>query len=251
MMLKTTMPSTTVPSTTVPSATLSDTPLSDTKLPATNPNGMQRTATKLLIFGATGTVGRELVKQALAQGYGVTAFARTPSKVELQHENLTVVQGDVLDATAVERAVRGQDVVLCALGAGAKGQVRSEGTKQIIQAMEKTGVRRLICQSTLGVGDSRSNLTFFWKYIMFGLLLRNAYADHVQQEAYVKASHLDWTIVRPAAFTDGERTGTYQHGFPGTDQSTTLKISRADVADFMLQQIVDDRYLCATPGLSY
>ncbi len=245
-MLKTTMATTTMPSTTLPTATLPE-----ANPPATEPNGRQRTTTKLLIFGATGTVGREVVKQALAQGYGVTAFARTPSKIEMQHENLTVVQGDVLDPVAVEHAVRGQDVVICALGAGAKGQVRSEGTKQIIQAMEKTGVRRLICQSTLGVGDSRSNLTFFWKHIMFGLLLRNAYADHVQQEVYVKASQLDWTIVRPAAFTDGERTGIYQHGFAGTDKSTTLKISRADVADFLLKQIVDDQYLCATPGLSY
>ena len=245
-MVKTTMPITTMPTTTMP-----DTNLSTTHRPAAHANGAQRTTTKLLIFGATGTVGRELVQQALAQGYAVTAFARTPTKLALQHENLTIVQGDVLDPAAVERAVPGQDVVLCALGAGAKGQVRSEGTKHIVAAMEKVGVRRLICQSTLGVGDSRSNLNFFWKYIMFGLLLRNAYADHVQQEAYVKASTLDWTIVRPAAFTDGERTGVYQHGFSGTDHSTTLKISRADVADFLLQQVVDDRYLCATPGLSY
>ena len=86
---------------------------------------------------------------------------------------------------------------------------------------------------------------------MFGVLLRQAYADHVSQEDYVKQSQLDWTIVRPAAFTDGDRTGEYRHGFPSNDRTTTLKISRADVADFMLKQLTDDTYLHRTPGLSY
>ena len=117
--------------------------------------------------------------------------------------------------------------------------------------MEKAGVRRFICQSTLGVGDSQGNLNFFWKYIMFGLLLRRVFADHVSQENYVKQSHLDWIIARPGAFTDGNRTGEYRHGFPGTDQTTELKISRADVADFTLEQLTDDTYLHKTPGLSY
>ena len=206
---------------------------------------------KLLVFGATGTIGRELLTQALDQGHMVTAFVRTPSKITLTHTNLSIVQGDVMDPTAVEDAVRDQDVVICALGAGAKGTVRAAGTRHIVQAMEKTGVQRLICQSTLGVGESRGNLNFFWKHLMFGLLLRNAYQDHIQQERYVTASQLDWTIVRPAAFTDGERTGTYRHGFPGTDKTITRKIARADVADFLLKQLDDLRYLYATPGLSY
>lgn len=206
---------------------------------------------KLLIFGATGSIGRELVKQALEQGYMVTAFARTPAKIETKHVNLTVIQGDVMNPNSVERAIRGHDAVLCSLGAGLKGTVRAEGTQNIIRAMEKAGIRRFICQSTLGVGDSRDNLSAYWKYIMFGLLLRRAYADHVRQEQYVKQSRLDWTIVRPAAFTDGDRTGEYRHGFSGTDKTTTLEISRADVAAFMLKQLVDDTYLHATPGLSY
>ena len=156
-----------------------------------------------------------------------------------------------MDSLSVEKAVRGQDVVLCSLGAGTKGTIRSEGTKNIIRAMEKVGVPRLICQSTLGVGDSRGNLNFFWKYIMFGGLLRQAYADHVSQEEYVRQSHLDWMIVRPGAFTDGSRTGEYRHGFPGIDKTTKLKISRADVADFMLKLLADNKYLHKTPGLSY
>ena len=206
---------------------------------------------KLLIFGSTGSIGRELVKQALEQGHTVTAFARDPSKLDIQHTNLQVVQGDAMDLASVEKAVQDQEVVLCSLGGGRKGTIRSEGTRNIIRAMEKAGVRRLICQTTLGVGDSQGNLNFFWKYIMFGLLLRPMYADHVSQEDYVRQSRLDWTIVRPGAFTDGERTGKYRHGFPSTDKTTKLKISRADVADFMLKQLADDTYLHKTPGLSY
>lgn len=206
---------------------------------------------KILIFGSTGSIGRELVKQAVEQGHDVTAFARNPAKVNLEHVNLTVVEGDVLYRASLEMVVPGHEVVLCSLGAGLKGIVRSEGTRNIIRAMEKAGVRRFICQSTLGVGDSWDNLSAYWKYVMFGFLLRRAYADHVRQESYVKQSNLDWIIVRPAAFTNGPRTGNYRHGFPGAEKSLTLKISRADVADFMLNQLVCNRYLHKTPGLSY
>ena len=206
---------------------------------------------KLIIFGSTGSIGRQLVAQALQLGHSVTAFARTPTKLEIKHTNLTTVQGDALDSVAVEKVMEGQDAVLCSLGAGAKGTIRSEGTRHIVRAMEKTGVRRLICQSTLGVGDSRDNLNFLWKHIMFGFLLRRAYADHVSQEDCVRQSRLNWTIVRPAAFTDGNRTGEYRHGFSGMDKTLKLKISRADVADFMLTQLTDQRYLRKTPGLSY
>ena len=205
---------------------------------------------KLVIFGSTGSIGQPLVVQALEQGHTVTAFARNPAKLEIEHANLTVVQGDVLDSAAVEKAVDGQEAVVCAIGAG-KGTIRSEGTRNIVQAMEKAGVSRFICLSTLGVGNSRANLNFFWKHIMFGLLLRRAYADHVSQEDYVKESRLDWTIVRPGAFTDGNRTGVYRHGFPSTDKTIKGKISRADVADFMLKQLTDRTYLHETPGLSY
>ena len=206
---------------------------------------------KLVIFGSTGNTGHQLVLQALEQGHTVTAFARNPAKLEIEHANLTAVQGDALDSASVEKAVDRQDAVLCSLGAGAKGTIRSEGTRNIVRAMEKAGVSRFICQSTLGIGNSRANLDFFMKHIMFGFLLRRAYADHVSQEDYVKESRLDWTIVRPAALTDGNRTGVYRHGFPSTDKTIKGKISRADVADFMLKQLTDRTYLHETPGLSY
>ncbi|MBE9031033.1 SDR family oxidoreductase [filamentous cyanobacterium LEGE 11480] len=208
---------------------------------------------KLVIFGATGSVGEKVVEQALEQGHQVTAFARTPAKLDTQHPNLTLFQGDVANLPSVEQAIQGQDAVVCVLGSGKslKSTVRSEGTKQIIQAMEQTGVRRLICQSTLGVGDSWSNLDFYWKYVMFGCILRKVFADHQLQERYVKQSHLDWTIVRPSAFIDGPRTGSYRHGFSSNDKTSTLKIARSDVADFLLKQLTTDTYLGKTPGLSY
>lgn len=206
---------------------------------------------KIIIFGATGSIGSQLVEQALAQGHTVTAFTRDPAKLNIKHANLKVVQGDVMELTSVEKAIQGQDAVLCSIGAGKKGTVRSEGTRYIVRAMERAGVQRFICQTTLGAGDSRGNLNFFWKYIIFGILLRDTLADHERQEQYIKQSKLDWTIVRPGAFVDGNHTGEYQQGFPGTDKTIKLKIFRADVADFMLKQLTDNLYLHKTPGVSY
>lgn len=208
---------------------------------------------KLLIFGSTGGTGRELVKQGLELGHNITAYARNPSKIDdLKHENLQVVQGDVLDSRVVESAVAGQEVVLSSIGAGAgRTTLREEGTRIIIEAMEKTGVQRLISQSSLGVGESRANLPFFTKYIIVSIFLRHAFADHERQEAIIKKSSLDWTIVRPPYLTNGPQTGAYQHGFPTSDIRIQGKISRADVADFMLKQVTDDTYLHQTPGVSY
>lgn len=208
---------------------------------------------KLLIFGSTGGTGSQVVEQALEQGHVVTAFARNPAKLNIKHPNLKTFQGDVMDFPSVEKALEDQDAVVCVLGAGQNmtSTIRSQGTRQIIQAMEKVGIQRLICQSTLGAGDSWGSLNFFWKYIMFGFLLRKVFADHQKQENYVQKSSLDWTIVRPGAFIEGNRTGNYRHGFSGSDKTSKLKISRADVADFILKELTNDNYLGKTPSLSY
>lgn len=206
---------------------------------------------KIIIFGATGTIGKKLLEQSLNLGHEVTAFVRDSSKIETKNSTLKVIVGNVLDLAAVEKAVVGHSAVLCALGAGRKGIVRAAGTANIIKAMEKAGISRIICQSSLGVGDSWDTLNFFWKHIMFGMLLKEAFKDHQTQEMYIKQSNLDWTIIRPGAFTDGQLTGNYKHGFTGNDKRTQLKISRSDVADFMLKQLTDNRYLKKTPGLSY
>ncbi|MDH3455820.1 MAG: SDR family oxidoreductase [Gemmatimonadota bacterium] len=208
---------------------------------------------RLLVFGSTGGTGRELLIQALDQDHRVTAYARDPAKIEdIQHSCLTVVRGDVLDAVTVKSAVAGHEGVLVTIGTGpSRTTLREEGTRNIVQATQGTGVKRLICQSSLGVGDSRTNLPFFTKYIIVGIFLRHAFADHERQEAVVRQSSLDWTIVRPPHLKDGPRTGVYRHGFSTTDKRIKNWISRADVADFMLKQLVDDTYLRQAPGVSY
>lgn len=197
----------------------------------------------LIIFGATGTVGKEIVKQALEKGYNATAFVRNLQKNQIaHHQNLTIYKGDVLNQPDVENALKNQDIVLCALGDGKAGKIRALGTKNIIEAMNKTGKTRLICQTTLGMGKSYGNLNFIWKHIMFGILLKKAFQDHQLQEQYILNSNLDYTLVRPSALTDGVVTNQYKKGFDGNFKKLNLKISRADVADFMLQQIESNQY---------
>jgi len=208
---------------------------------------------KLLIFGSTGGTGRKLVQQALDQGHSVTAFARDPAKIEdLQHQSLKVVRGDVLDSVAVENAVKEHEAIFSTIGAAAnRTTLREVGTQNIVEAMQTTGVKRLICLSSLGVGDSRTNLPFFTRYIIVAIFLRHAFKDHERQETVVRQSSLNWTIVRPPHLKDGPRTGVYRHGFSTTDRRIKGWISRTDVADFMLKQLVDNTYLHKTPGVSY
>ncbi|MGS2739754.1 NAD(P)-dependent oxidoreductase [Sinomicrobium sp. M5D2P17] len=207
---------------------------------------------KIVIFGSTGNIGKPLVLEALTLGYIVTAFTRDKKNLEdIRHRNLSVFEGDILDKEAVRKAVKDHDAVLCVIGSGRKGTVRSQGTRNIIEGMRNEGIKRLICQSTLGAGDSRDNLNFFWKHIMFGWYLKGAYKDHELQEKYVMESNLDWTLVRPGAFINGQATGDFRHGFAPNDRTVTLKISKADVAMFLLMQLNTDQYLKKTPGLSY
>lgn len=208
---------------------------------------------KIVVFGATGGTGMKLVAQALGQGHRVTAPVRSPEKLaDLEHQELVVTRGNVLDQSDVDYAIEGQEAVLCLIGAGAgRTTLREDGTRNIIASMGKAGVARMVCLSSLGVGDSRANLPFFTKYVIVGIFLRHAFADHERQETVVKQSSVDWTIVRPPHLTDGARTGEYRAGFPPTDRSLKWKISRADVADFMLKELADDTYLHQTPWISY
>lgn len=129
--------------------------------------------------------------------------------------------------------------------------VLSDGTKNIVQSMENRGVKRFICESSLGIGDSRGRLGFLYNYILTPLFLRGIFADKEVQERYIKDSMLDWVIVRPAALTNGPRRGTYRVGMNIGHWFSTARISRADVADFMLKQLTDNAYLQKTPGVSY
>jgi putative NADH-flavin reductase len=205
---------------------------------------------KVIVFGGTGTIGRLVVQQAVEQDHEVTLLTRNPSLVGPTDPRVHVVEGDVFDARAIAPVIAGQDAVVVTLGGGRKGGVRARGTAAIIEAMRATGVRRLVVLSLIGVGDSREQLNFFWKRLMFGLLLRGAYADHVEQERLTRASGLDWTIVRPGSFTDGPRTGSYRRGF-GPQEKTTLKVSRADVAEFVVEQLTDETWLRQAPSLAY
>lgn len=204
----------------------------------------------ITVFGATGGIGRHVVQQALDAGHDVTAFTRDAGRMATGRERLHVVQGDPTDPAQVLPAVKDAQAIVVALGAGRRGTVREAGTRAVVEAAGEAGVRRLVCLSTIGVGDSRANLTPFWKYVMFGALLRRAYADHVRQEELVRASELDWTVVRPGAYTDGPLTGRYRHGF-GPGDRAKLKISRADVAHFVLRQLDDATYLRSAVSVSY
>lgn len=127
----------------------------------------------------------------------------------------------------------------------------SEGTRNIVQAMEKLGVRHLICESSLGVADSRGRLGIFYNLLLVPLLLRNVFADKAVQEQIIKESALDWIIVRPTSLTNGPRKGVYRTGMEIGHWFFPTRISRADVADFMLKLLADDTYLRKTPGVAY
>lgn len=208
---------------------------------------------KLLIFGSTGKTGRELVNQALDAGYEVTAFARNPQKMEIRHDRLTVVKGDITDADSINVAVPGHDAVLSALGSPGLGKSTelSDGTRRIIASMEGSGVKRLIFESTVGVGDSSSHATVFARWFFFPVVIRNILADKEIQERIIKESSLDWTIVRPGRLTNGPKRGIYREGDAISGTAVATSISRADVAEFMLRQVTDNAYLHKCPAVSY
>ncbi|SHE80502.1 Putative NADH-flavin reductase [Seinonella peptonophila] len=207
----------------------------------------------IVIFGASGATGHELVKQALAQGHNVTAFVRNPSKLQLQHDQLNFIQGNVTDYASIERAIQGQDAVFCALGASSplrRDPALIKGVGNITVAMKRHRVNRFIYLSFLGVKEGRKGLGFFVKYIVVQLL-RNVVADHEDKERIVKNSNLDWTIVRPPRLTNGPHTGGYRSGETIDQRSFILTISRADLADFMLKQLSDTSNVGKAPRVMY
>ena len=207
---------------------------------------------KVIVFGATGTVGKLAVSELLKAGHDVTGFARHPEKLGLEDPNLSHHAGDAMNAADVSDAVEGHDAVLVVLGAGMsrKSRIRSEGTLNVIRAMQAHGPRRLVVQSTLGARDSWDTLNFWWKRVMFGALLSPVFRDHELQERLVEASGLDWTIVRPGAFTDEATVRPVIEDVPNTARGLDLKITRADLARFLTRQIADRTYLHRAVGLS-
>lgn len=209
---------------------------------------------RLLIVGATGGTGRQLVGEALARGYVVTALVRDPSRLRVQHENLRVVRGDVRDHASIETAVRGQDAVISALGHKRffyPTRVLSEGTGNLLRAMETHGVSRLVCITSLGIGDSAGRMGLYYTLFVIPAILPFYFWDKTRQERLIAASGLQWVIVRPGALTNGARRRTYRHGHDVGSLVRTVHISRMDVADFVLNQMTDDTYLRTATGVCW
>jgi putative NADH-flavin reductase len=199
----------------------------------------------ILVLGATGGTGREVVSQALAAGHNVTALVRDLRRVQVVSDRLQVVQGDVTgEGPTLSDVVLGQDAVISVLGVGRSftpNGLIAQSAPRVVSAMEKHGVHRLIHTSAFGVGPTLGDCPLVPR-LFFHTLLRRVYHDKALGDESVLNSRLEWTIVYPAGLTDGPKTGHYRsgehlalHGFPN--------VSRADVADFLLSQLTDRTYV--------
>lgn len=229
---------------------------------------------KLLIIGATGGTGKELVKQALERGHIVTALVRKPEKLQKERTlrpfgcahgrqaqgdlnsgfSLKIMQGNVLDYESVSRAVEGQEAVLSALGHKrwlGPTRILSDGTKNIMKAMEAHNVSRFICGTSLGVGNSFGRLGLYYTLFTIPIILPFYFWDKRRQEAAIRASSLKWTIVRPGALNNRKGRKKYKHGDKIGNWIWTVGISRADVADFMLNQITDETCVRKAVGVAW
>lgn len=202
----------------------------------------------IVIFGATGPTGQLLLQQGLSEvyKYTITAVARRPEVIQLHHERLRVLRGDVLDAASVEQAIAGQDAVIAVFGSGYTFKpvtLYSMGTQNIVNAMEKLHVQRLVAVTSGGtspVHDAHEGFVF--GRIIKPIIGRTLYADMRRMEQIVMTSHLDWTIVRPARLIDTAEVGKYrtEEGYGLLDSHTT---SRADLADFMLREVQSNQHI--------
>jgi putative NADH-flavin reductase len=174
-------------------------------------------------------------------------LVRDPIKLAAR-DGLTLIQGDVLDQTAVDRCLAGSDAVICVLGShGSTEPVEDRGTERILTAMQAHGQRRLIAVTSMGVGDSIDQVAAFFRAIM-RLTLKRVMEAKERQEQAIMASDLDWTIVRPGGLSDGPRTGSYRYGLDKSIKAT--RVSRADVADFILQELKAGDFIRQTPAVS-
>ena len=195
---------------------------------------------KLLVLGATGGTGQQVVTQALDAGYDVTALARTPGKVTLHHPHLRVLEGGLADAAALADAMRSQDAVISAIGRGKtfkSDHLIERSVPAVLAAMQNAGVRRLMFTSAISVGATFQDSPLIAK-VFFSTLLRDIYADKAIGEDLIRRSSLDWTIVQPAQLNDGPLTRRYRCG-ERLALSGMPAISRANAAHFLLDRIND------------
>lgn len=208
---------------------------------------------KIVVFGASGGTGIEIVKQALEAGHEVTAFVRSPAKMAAHYPELRLFQGDVMDAAAVEKAVAGQDAVISALGPTrppVPGMMET-AARNIIAAMNKAGIRRLITTTGAGVRDAQDRPRLMDHILkgMLSLMAGEVLRDSAANVEIIRASGLDWTIVRYPRLLNGARTGKYRAGYIGKDSGSQL--SRADGADFVVKELAEGRYIHQMPVVSY
>lgn len=201
---------------------------------------------KVVVFGATGRSGRRVVERALNQGHEVTGIARTPSKMEMTHKRLTLVQGNILDYDSFANVLQGQDAVVSTVGKGERfGSVElySEGIKNVISAMEEYGLSRLVAITSGGTypGWDRKN-SIFYELCIKRILLRGEYADMRRMENLIMETDLDWTIVRPSGLSDEEGTGEYRTkvGYSILESNTT---TRDDLAEFIVDELESNQFV--------
>jgi uncharacterized protein YbjT (DUF2867 family) len=210
---------------------------------------------RVTVFGATGGIGRLVVRLLLDAGYQVTAFARTPAKVATTHPELTVVSGELSDAAAIQDAVKGADAVISALGPSLKrsatGTPVTDGTRTIVGAMRVEGVARYIGLATPSLADPRDRP--HWKPQVLPavaeLAFPNALAELRGMTEAVITSDLDYTIARITNPTGKAATGRIRSGFLGHDRIGSA-MTRGDIAAFLVAQVTDTRYLRAMPAIS-
>ncbi len=208
---------------------------------------------RVLVIGPTGRTGQQVVAQALAAGHQVTAFARHPEKMPVTHDRLRCVKGRLpQDAALLADATGGHDAVISALGRGMNlksERLIQQSVPPLLAAMRAHGVRRLVFTSAIGVGEAIRHVPLFSR-LMARVMLWDLYADKAIGEDLIRQSGLDWTIVQPAQLTDGPLTGVYRAGERLTMQGIP-KISRADVAHFLLAQLDDPSSVRKTLVLAY
>jgi uncharacterized protein YbjT (DUF2867 family) len=195
------------------------------------------------------------IQAALKAGHSVRALARTATAIRIDHPKLEKVDGDARDRDTIERALAGVEAVIQTLGVAlapsqiiSGTQLFSTATRVLVNAMENTPVKRLICVTGFGAGDSRGYGSFLYNAALC-LFLGRVYADKDVQEQIIRRSRLDWTIVRPTVLTNGPRTRSYRVLVDSRDWTSGF-ISRADVADFLIKQIDDKSLLRQTPILT-
>lgn len=211
---------------------------------------------KLLVIGATGATGREIVNQALAQGHAVAVLARDAAKARFA-PSVEKVVGNVLDRDSLTRALTGREAVISSLGSAATGPFKkmtmlSEGTRNLVTSMQDLGVLRLVCITGVGAGESRGHGPWWYDWLVQPLVLRGVYHDKTRQEAAVRDSGLDWTLVRPALLTNGPAKG--EGAVRALTDLAGVKvgsISRADVAAFCLRELTGGRFRGQAPLITY